>query len=88
MNCLQNDHGGITYAAPQRFGQPEHRHASLSELRMVIDSMLDLSKAVRDKWPAGTEMPAELQSRIQFNEYVIARVRAGALRTFAEVIES
>lgn len=88
MNCIPNDQGGITYAAPQRVGQPEHRHASLSDLRMVVDALVELGQAVRAKWPPGTEMPHELAARIQFNDYIIARVRGGALRTFAEVVEA
>lgn len=88
MNCLCNDHGGITYAAPRRLGQPEHRHETLAEVRMVVDALVELSQAVRDKWPEDTPMPIELASRIQFNDYVIARLRAGTLRGFAEVVEA
>lgn len=88
MNCMQNDRGGITYATHQRIGQPEQRHETLHEVRMLVDSMLELGQAVREKWPPGTAMPNELAARIQFNEYVVARLRNGAMRGFAEVIES
>lgn len=88
MNCIQNDQGGITYAAPQRIGGPEHRYETLSEVRMLVDALLELGQAVREKWPHGTPMPNELAARIQFNDYVVARVRRGTLRSVAEVIES
>lgn len=88
MNCVQNDLGGITYAAPQRIGKPEQRHETLNEVRMLVDAMLELGQAVREKWPQDTPMPNELAARIQFNDYIVARVRSGALRGFAQVIES
>lgn len=88
MNCTPNDHGGITYASSQRFGAPENRHELLSELRMAIDSVIELGQAVRAHWPQGVEMPHELQARIQFNSYVVERLRGGALSTFARLIES
>lgn len=88
-NCILNDQGGITYAAPLRgVGQRENRHQTLSETRMVVDALIELGQAVREKWPAGIDMPHELAARIQFNDYVIARLRGGPLRTFAEVIEA
>lgn len=88
MNCVQNDQGGITYATTQRIGQPERRHETLNEVRMLVDAMTELGQAVREQWPEGTTMPSELQSRILFNEFILARVRASALRGFAEVIEA
>lgn len=88
MNCIDNDLGGITYAAPQRIGQPERRHQCMSEVRMLADTLLELGAAARRHWPPGAEMPHELASRIQFGDYVVARVRNGALRALGEVIES
>lgn len=88
MNCVQNDQGGITYAAPQRIGGVEKRHETLHEVRMLVDAMIELGQAVLEKWPDGIDMPPELASRIKFNEYIVARVRGGSLRGFAEVIDS
>lgn len=88
MNCVQNDQGGITYAAPQRIGGVEKRHETLQEVRMLVDAMIELGQAVCEKWPDGINMPTELASRIKFSDYIVARVRSGALRGVAEVIEA
>ena len=88
MNHLSmNDRGGITYAASQRIGQPERRYASLSELRMLIDTLQELGESVREKWPEGTDMPPELAARIQFSDYVIARMRGGSQVQFAKACD-
>lgn len=82
-NLIHNDHGGITYASPQRIGN-DNRHAMLSEVRMVIDGLNELCAEVRRSWPERYPIPPELDALLTFQDYALQRVRSGALATFAK----
>lgn len=84
MNLILNEHNGITYASPQRVGQPEQRTAMLGEVRMVIDGLTELCAEVRKSWPLRYPMPPELDALLKFQDYALERVRSGELRRFAE----
>lgn len=83
-NLLLNDHGGITYATQQRIGQPEQRTEILADVRQTVDGLTELCAGVRKHWPAGATMPEELAALLSFQDFVIARVRNGCLKRFAE----
>ena len=84
MNLHFNDLGGITYASSQRIGQPEHRSDVLAEVRMVVDGLNDLCVKIRESWPERYPMPEELDAMLHFQDYVLARLRSGTLKRFAE----
>lgn len=86
MNLHYNDLGGITYAAPQRIGQPEHRSEILADVRMVVDGLQELCAKVRECWP-GELLPQELDALLKFQDFALAKVRAGSLKRFAEACE-
>lgn len=85
MNSLApNDQGGLTYASPQRIGQPEQRTEILADVRMTVDGLTELCASVRDHWPSHIPMPQDLMALLCFQDFVIARVRNGCLKRFAE----
>jgi hypothetical protein len=81
---LLNDHDGITYAAGQRIGQPEQRTEILADVRMTVDGLTELCAKVRESWPAHIPLPQDLNALLCFQDFVIARVRNGCLKRFAE----
>lgn len=101
MNCLQNDQGGITYAAPQRIGQPDQRTHALNDVRVIVDAAQELKRhlqhlqaAVRAAWPKDYPVPPEVividcaATRVSiFADYAIQRARGGALKNLGEKAE-
>lgn len=85
---MRNDHGGMTYATTKCAGEPDRRHDTLSEVRMVIDGLTELCTKVREYWPKRYPMPPELDLLMKFQDYALERVRSGELKRFAEVCES
>lgn len=83
-NLLRNDHGHLTYATQQRIGQPEQRTEILADVRMAVDGLTELCASVRDHWPAHIPLPQDLMALLCFQDFVIARVRNGCLKRFAE----
>jgi hypothetical protein len=79
-----NDRGGITHAGQQRIGVFEQRTEILADVRMTVDGLTDLCTKVRESWPAHIPMPQDLQALLCFQDFVIARVRNGCLKRFAE----
>lgn len=86
-NLIPNDIGGITYASPQRIGLPEQRSEILADVRMVTDSLTELCEKIRTDWPQHIHMTQELKAMLCFQDFVLARIRNGALRRFAEACE-
>jgi hypothetical protein len=87
QNLMQNERGGITYATPQRIGMPEQRSEILSDVRMVCDGLHELCAEIRKSWPDRYPMPADLNAMLKFQDFALAKVRAGSLRKFAEVCD-
>jgi hypothetical protein len=87
-DLIHNDQGGITYAPQQRIGEAERRHATLGEVRMVIEGLTELCAEVRRSWPERYPMPPELDALLRYQDYALLRARSGELKRFAEVCES
>lgn len=83
-SLLPNDQGGITYATAQRTGQPDQRTEILADVRMTVDGLTELCAKVRESWPDHIPMPQDLNALLCFQDFVIARVRNGCLKRFAE----
>lgn len=83
-NLIHNDQGGITYASPQSITQPEHRSEILADVRMTVDGLIELCEKIRETWPAHIPVPQDLMAMLCFQDFVIARVRNGCLKRFAE----
>ena len=83
-NLIPNDHGGITYASPQRIGQPEQRSEILADVRMVTDGLTELCEKIRTDWPQHVPMPQDLRAMLCFQDFVLARIRNGSLKRFAK----
>lgn len=84
MNLIPNDRHGITYASAQRTGQRDQRTEILADVRMVVDGLTELCAGVRAHWPAEQPIPQELNALLCFQDFVVARVRNGCLKRFAE----
>lgn len=82
-----NDHGGLTYASPQRVGQPDQRTEVLAEVRMVIDGLTEVCAEVRRHWPDRYPIPPELDALLKYQDYALMRVRSGSLKRFAKACE-
>lgn len=83
-NLHPNDHGGITYAAPQRVGVPENRCPDLACVRMTIDTLQELCAEVRRHWPERYPVPPEVDAILRFSDYALIRARSGSLKRLAE----
>ena len=87
-NLLQNDRGGITYASPQRIGIPERRSEILTDMRMTVDGLTELCEKIREHWPSHVPMPQDLRAMLCFQDFVLARVRGGCMKRFADACDS
>lgn len=83
-NLLPNDQGGITYASTQRIGLAEKRSDILADVRMVCDGLQELCAEIRKSWPERYPMPADLDALLKFQDFALAKVRAGCLKRFAQ----
>lgn len=84
-NFHQNSAGGLSYATSQLArGHIENRSEALADVRMVVDGLQELCAQVRQSWPERYPMPEDLDALLRFQEYALARVRAGTLRRVAE----
>lgn len=84
MNLIPNDHGGITYAAPQRCAGPENRCPDLADVHITIDTLQELCAEVRRHWPERYPVPLEVDAILRFSDYTLARARSGNLKRIAE----
>lgn len=89
-NLLPNDQGGMTWATPQRIGQPEHRsHAqALSDVRVVVDTLQQLCEELRTNWPEQCPVSETIDRLLMFSDYAMLRVRSGALKKLGEVADT
>lgn len=85
MSLIPNDHGGLTYAGTKRVGEHDQRCDMLDDVRMIVEGLGDLCAGVRRYWPERYPVPPEIDALLNFQEYAIARVRAGSLKKLAEV---
>ncbi len=70
------------------FDHAERRSDALAEVRMVVDGLNDLCARVREQWPERYPMPEDLDALLTYQEYVIARVRSGALQKIASTLRT
>lgn len=83
-NFHPNSAGGLAYAARQQVpGRAENRSESLADVRMVVDGLQELCAQIRLSWPERYPMPEDLDALLRFQDYALARVRAGTLRRVA-----
>jgi hypothetical protein len=83
-NLLLNDQGGVTYASQQLVSQEDQRSEVLADVRVVADGLQELCAEIRKSWPERYPMPADLDAILKFQDYALARLRAGSLRMLAE----
>jgi hypothetical protein len=83
-NLLRNDYGGIAYASTQILGHEEQRSEVLADVRVVADGLQELCVEIRKSWPERYPMPADLDAILKFQDYALARLRAGSLKLLAE----
>lgn len=79
-NLHLNSAGGLTYASQQVPANRERRSESLADVRMVVDGLQELCDSIRRSWPERYPMPEDLDALLKFQDYALARVRAGTLR--------
>lgn len=87
QTLIENSRGGLSYATTQRIGLPEQRSEILSDVRMICDSLQELCDGIRKSWPERYPMPPELDALLKFQDFALAKVRAGSLRKFAEACD-
>lgn len=81
----RNSAGGLSYATQQQTpGLRENRSEALADVRMVVDGLQELCDKLRNQWPERYPMPEDLDALLCFQEYALAKVRAGTLRHVAE----
>lgn len=83
-NLIPNDQGGLTWASPQRIGEPDSRTEVLADVRMIVDGLTELCAEVRRAWPERYPVPPELNALLKYQDYALARARSGSLRAFAK----
>lgn len=83
-NFSPNSAGGLTYAAQQVPASAEQRSEVLTDVRMVVDGLQEICAKIRESWPERYPMPEELDMLLAFQDYAMARVRAGTLKQFAK----
>lgn len=82
---VRNDSGGVTYASRQVIGvEPLRRTEPLADVRVMVDAMDDLTKALRAFWPRPYPIPEDVYCALLGADYALARVRGGVLRKMAE----
>ena len=60
------------------------RNESLEAVRYLTLTMQDLIEEIQEKWPLDRPQPVDLQDKLTFGAFAVARVRNGALRRLAE----
>ena len=84
MNLTPNDHGGLTYASPQRIGA-DARCDYLAPVRELTDALDQLVSAVRQAWPARYPIPPEIDALLRYRDHAVELLRDGRLHKLAEV---
>lgn len=82
-NLMMKEDGGIVYATQQVPADREQRSEALADVRLVCESLQELCANIRKSWPERYPMPEDLDALLKFQDYALARVRAGSLRRVA-----
>lgn len=81
-DVVQTDFGSLERRAPH----PDRgsRQPSLEAVRYLMLTLQDIIDAVQTDWPHDRPQPPDLQNKLRFGGFAIARVRNGELRRMAE----